>query len=286
MIKKLYPGGKAKTVTFSYDDGTAQDVRLVNLFNKYGLRCTFNFIAGRCDNYCFIIRDGDKFLWDKSDALRECFRGHEIANHSLTHPTLTKISDEECRKEILEAKKILEENFGYEVRGFVAPGGAWNDRVLEIMQECGVCYNRISTSNFEFTLPENFLKWDPTHTGHYFLHDHGKQVISDFLTTETELACLYIYGHSYEFNIMQCYNHDEWDDIPDRWGAFEEDICKRVAFKDDTWYATNIEIYDYITAMRKATVTDSFIDNPTDTELFFNVDGKVISVKPNTKYEI
>ena len=285
MIKKLYPNGKAKTVTFSYDDGTAQDVRLVNLFNKYSLKCTFNLIADHCPNACFMIKNNGKQSWDKSDALRECFEGHEIANHSLTHPNLTHISDEECRKEILEAKRILEENFGYEVRGFVAPGGGWNEHVLEIMRECGVCYNRISTSNFEFTLPEDFLKWDPTHTGLYFMHDHGKKVISDFLTTETELACLYIYGHSFEFNEMQCYNAADWGDIPDRWKGFEEDICKRIAFKDDTWYATNIEIYDYVTAMRKATITDTYIDKPTDKDLFFQKDGEVFSVKPKTKYE-
>ncbi|MBQ2746282.1 MAG: polysaccharide deacetylase family protein [Clostridia bacterium] len=285
MVKKLYKDGKAKTVTFSYDDGTAQDVRLVKLFNKYGLKCTFNFIAGKCDNACFMINDNGKCSWDKSDALRECFKGHEIANHSLTHPNLPKLSDEECRKEILEAKKILEENFGYEVRGFVAPGGDWNEHVLDIMRECGVVYNRISTSNFEFTLPEDFLKWDPTHTGHYFLHEHGKQVISDFLTTKTELACLYIYGHSYEFNIMHCYNQESWADIPDRWGYFEELVCRRLAFKDDIWYATNIEIYDYVTAMRKAEIGDTYIINPTDTELFFDVNGEVVSVKPNTRFD-
>ena len=34
--------GKMKAVTFSYDDGVTQDKRLISLFNKYGLKCTFN----------------------------------------------------------------------------------------------------------------------------------------------------------------------------------------------------------------------------------------------------
>ena len=34
--------GKKKTVTFSYDDGITQDIRLIELLNKYGLKCTFN----------------------------------------------------------------------------------------------------------------------------------------------------------------------------------------------------------------------------------------------------
>lgn len=38
--------GKLKAVTFSYDDGVLQDERRINLFNKYGLKCTFNSILG------------------------------------------------------------------------------------------------------------------------------------------------------------------------------------------------------------------------------------------------
>ena len=34
--------GKMKAVTFSYDDGVTQDKRLIELFNKYGLKATFN----------------------------------------------------------------------------------------------------------------------------------------------------------------------------------------------------------------------------------------------------
>ena len=33
---------KLKAVTFSYDDGVTQDIRLIELLNKYGLKCTFN----------------------------------------------------------------------------------------------------------------------------------------------------------------------------------------------------------------------------------------------------
>ena len=36
--------GKKKAVTFSFDDGVTQDIRLIEIFNKYGLKGTFNFI--------------------------------------------------------------------------------------------------------------------------------------------------------------------------------------------------------------------------------------------------
>jgi peptidoglycan/xylan/chitin deacetylase (PgdA/CDA1 family) len=34
--------GKKKALTFSYDDGVLQDIRLIELFNKYGMKATFN----------------------------------------------------------------------------------------------------------------------------------------------------------------------------------------------------------------------------------------------------
>ncbi len=42
MEKLLYPGGKKKVFTVSYDDGVIQDVRFVKLLNKYGIKGTFN----------------------------------------------------------------------------------------------------------------------------------------------------------------------------------------------------------------------------------------------------
>lgn len=38
--------GKKKAITFSYDDGVTQDIRLIELLDKYGLKCTFNLNSG------------------------------------------------------------------------------------------------------------------------------------------------------------------------------------------------------------------------------------------------
>ena len=45
----------------------------------------------------------------------------------------------------------------------------------------------------------------------------------------------YLWGHSYEFD-----NNNNWDHI--------EKICEKLANRDDIWYATNMEIYEYVTA--------------------------------------
>ena len=38
----VFPEGKRKAVTFSYDDGQIFDVKLAEMFDDYGIRCTFN----------------------------------------------------------------------------------------------------------------------------------------------------------------------------------------------------------------------------------------------------
>ena len=46
MVKKLYPYGKKKAFNVTYDDGVLQDIRFVELLNKYGLKGTFNLNSG------------------------------------------------------------------------------------------------------------------------------------------------------------------------------------------------------------------------------------------------
>mgnify|MGYP002513618435 CR=1 FL=1 len=46
-----------KSVTFSFDDGVTQDIRLIEILNKYGLKGTFNINAG-----CFSPEDVEKIL--------------------------------------------------------------------------------------------------------------------------------------------------------------------------------------------------------------------------------
>ena len=47
---------KLKAVTFSYDDGTTQDIRLIELLNKYGLKSTFNLNSGLFSKNKILIR--------------------------------------------------------------------------------------------------------------------------------------------------------------------------------------------------------------------------------------
>lgn len=45
-MKFLYPNGLEKALTFSYDDGRVFDRKLVEIFNRYGVKGTFHLNSG------------------------------------------------------------------------------------------------------------------------------------------------------------------------------------------------------------------------------------------------
>lgn len=50
--------GKKKALTFSYDDGVTQDVRLIEMFNKYNLKATFNLNSELLGRGGMLVRNG------------------------------------------------------------------------------------------------------------------------------------------------------------------------------------------------------------------------------------
>ena len=87
MIKKLYPQGKAKAFSVSYDDGVLQDVRFVNLLNQYGLKGTFNLNSGLMENeFEWIHETGCIVKRLSKENVLSLYNGHEVASHTLTHP--------------------------------------------------------------------------------------------------------------------------------------------------------------------------------------------------------
>ena len=54
----------------------------------------------------------------------------------------------------------------------------------------------------------------------------------------------------------------------------------------DIFYATNMEIYSYISAMRRLEVSDSGLHNASDQILWVEVDGEVVRLAPGEAYSI
>lgn len=222
--------GKNKALTFSYDDGISQDIRLVEIFNKYGMKCTFNLNSGIMnENGNFQIGDVPVTRLTE-DLLPEVYKGHEIAVHTLTHPSLTELSDDEIRREIMQDKLNLERIFNTEICGMAYPYGTFNDKVIKIAEECGIKYSRTVFDAESFAPQNNLMEFMATC---HHKNERLWQLLESFLSYEgNEPAIFCLWGHSYEF------------DLDNNWERIEE-FCRRAGGHDDIFYGTNSEVLLY-----------------------------------------
>ncbi len=225
---------KKKAITFSYDDGVTQDIRLIELLNKYGLKCTFNLNSELLSQKGMLIREGKRIAHYKIHAedVKHIYEGHEVAVHTLTHPNLTQCDDKEIIRQVETDRLNLSGLVGYEVVGMAYPCGGVNndDRVASIIKEnTGVKYSRTITSNNCFDLQENLYRFNPTvyHLNFEEMMQSGREFIE--LKTE-EPKVFYIWGHSYEMD----YGADHWVKL--------EDFFKLISNKEDIFYGTNKEV--------------------------------------------
>jgi len=272
-IINLFPYGRKKAMTLSYDDGVTQDKRLISIFNKYALKSTFNLNSGIQNEDSCWVNNGKTIKRMNIDEIEELYKDHEIAIHSLTHPHLEDLPKEMLITEIFDNRKNLEKIFGYPVRGMAYPYGTYNEKVIEIIKNCGIEYSRTVKTHEKFNLPENFLEWHPTchHTNPRLM-----EITKSFLETEFRtMSLLYVWGHSYEF------------DVYENWQLIEE-FCEMVSNNNSIWYATNIEIMDYLKALDnlRYSADCSIVYNPTAISLWISIDEKNIEIKSGETVKI
>ena len=226
--------GKMKAVTFSYDDGVTQDQRLIRLFDKYGLKCTFNLNSGLLGKPGSLIREDVTVAHVKPRPceVRGIYEGHEIAVHTLTHPALSALSDEDVVREVEEDRLALSELAGYEVVGMAYPGGThvMNEHVADLIRtRTGVKYARTTISTHSFDLQKDLLIFNPT-VYHHIEWDALFRLGEEFIELKPDRPQIYyIWGHAYEFDI-----HGDWE-------RFEE-FCRLISGHDDIFYGTNRQV--------------------------------------------
>ena len=234
--KKIMWQGKTKALTFSFDDGIAQDKKIIELFNKYGIKATFNINSGLAVgsegtlNRRGAIVDFSRMLL--SD-VPKIYKGHEVAAHGSLHYHLRQLDDEALINEVEGDRKILSELVGYTVKGMAYPfsvGASCDDRVKDVLRtKTGIKYARTTDSTYSFSLQSDLLQFNPT--AHILEWDELFKLAKEFRDySGEEKKLFYIWGHGFDL-----------DTDPDNWVKLEE-LLKILAKKEDTFYGTNSEV--------------------------------------------
>ncbi len=272
-----FPGGKEKALTLSYDDGNQNDIKLVEILNRYGIKATLNVNSGMFGN-----TNEDWRLPAQTVKELALSGGHEIAVHGVNHIALGKATITDGIREVLYCRDALEKEFGGIIRGMAYAdtgvraftAGVTLSEIEHYLKELGIAYARtLGKDNCDFAIPEDFYEWMPT------VHSKNPELMNYlklFLDAEMPSWCakrspllFYMWGHSYEFE-----QDNNWDLL--------EQFCQTAGGHDEVWYATNIEIYDYVMAYRalQFSVDNTTVFNPTCQTVWFEADGEVFSVEP------
>ena len=273
-----FPEGKAKAVTFSYDDGVTHDIKLAEILSQYGMKGTFN-VCSRL----FGDNEGGYFLTKGEMEKYILQKGHEIAVHGADHRAPGMQRPIDVIQEFLDCRRELEEAFEIIIRGMAYPdsgitsfcsGASTLDNIRQTLQNIDIAYARtLGGDNDSFQLPTDWHQWMPT--AH---HDNPVvfEYIKKFLEIDVEHAyaagrtpkLFYLWGHSFEFER----NHN-WEHLVQ--------ICEAIGNQPDVWYATNMEIYDYVSAYHSLvySANGKIVYNPSLVTVWFDVDGRLYAVK-------
>ena len=217
-----------KAVTFSYDDGVESDRKLAQLFNRYGMKCSFNLNSGlfhhpervgNCNG--FPVRRIPEFD-------PEVYKGHEICIHGTMHVHPSELEASELEGEFLKDKEELERVSGQKVIGGAYAYGDYDDKTVEYLKSIGIRFCRTTKATLSCDLQDDLLRFHPT--AHH-RREELMDVIDAFLQdTSDKPQLLYIWGHSYEFD-----GYQNWDRI--------EAICDKLKGHSDILYGTNTEVF-------------------------------------------
>lgn len=271
----LFPGYTSKAVTFSYDDGLYKsDEQLAALFRENGLAATFNLV-------------GKNFYTTNAELIaryKAIYDGFEVANHSydhyrmnLTEPTVidgTTVEPytlEQCEESVTKGREWIEEKFGTFDGGY---GFVWPfstpinrsdyDELLDYIKRDGAKYIRPVTTTGNFELPSDWYDWSPT-----CHHDKAMQYVDKFLNEPNggDLKLFFVWGHSKEL-ANETASKLNWDTMAQ--------FLEKFRGRDDIWSATNMQIYDYVEALRSLEVDydNLTVTNKSPIDLYVRINGE------------
>ena len=221
-----------KYLTMSFDDGTTQDARLAEILRKYNLTATFNINTGLlgAETDLFPLGINARHLrLSENDIKGGLYDGFELAVHTLGHPLLTSLSDEEVKRQIELDRKNIERLTKTSPKGMAYPGGgsdSFDERIIKIAKSVGIKYARTGLTNGTFSPPAEFIKWQATCR----ITDEDLMTLAKSFA-EQKGGIFFVWGHSYEL------------DAEGLWERFE-DFCRFMSGSSDVISVTNGEIFN------------------------------------------
>ena len=204
-----------KYFIFSIDDGTIYDEKVIEILNKYNFKGTFNLNSGLQD-----------FVWYKDDKpvernklleVKDIYKGHEIASHSLTHPFLTSCPDEIVFTEVNEDVNNLQNIFNQEIVTFGFPFEDFDERCIDIIARIqNIRIIRLSEIDRSFNFPQDLhhvkiTSWDI---------DEALSLFDEFASNKEAKLFVFVahaydfeFGNTYEKLDLLCQKIKERDDI-------------------------------------------------------------------------
>ena len=242
-----------KFFTVSFDDGTEQDIRVITLMEKYGVRGTFNLSSSlfgereECVERIVneVLPEGTvkqvKVRFDHNimpvDQAKEVYSREfiEIAGHGSHHLHQAGLGRAALEAEIADDAKRLSDIFGQMVTGHIFPYGEYDEECLQVMKEAGLTYGRLATSgasksDFRFKCDRSIILPTCRMTDCFAL-----PLLQSFIDTKAnEDLVFYIWGHSFELDYGTMYGCD----------AHLEEIFKTAAEAEDIEFVTNGELIE------------------------------------------
>ncbi len=115
-----------KAIYLTFDQGyeNGYTSKILDILKKKKVKATF-----------FILQD---YAERNPELVKRMIKeGHTVGNHSVSHPSMPKISIEEAKQEIMGLHNYIKEKFGYEMKEFRPPRGEFSERILQLINECG-----------------------------------------------------------------------------------------------------------------------------------------------------
>ncbi len=112
------------SISFDAAWGDQFSDEILDILDRYQVKTTFFLVGFWVDKYPDMVKK-----------IHE--RGHEIGNHSTTHPHMTQLSDEQIAEELNQTGEKIEKLIGKKPTLFRPPFGDYNDRVIEVAKANG-----------------------------------------------------------------------------------------------------------------------------------------------------